>query len=302
MAFLISLPIFIIIVGGWVSRKMGFIKEADIRSLNNFAYFISLPALIASSLWSIDFLNADNLKTVQFSLLTVLAFALLLLAILRFTKLPNNAKAAIFLVAATGNTIYMGLPMAELHLGKGSLPAGALVGTIYLIMPLLISIFVIRYWHSENHKLSKELFEFIKNPLVISVAVGVGLSFLKADSIIVDGIKKTLSMLGSAASPIALFILGGFLYGKFMKKSLGLVALSSVLKIAAFPLFVIACLCAFKIGDPKVAILMASMPAAVTTFVISEKFKLDSALVGNAVLLSTALSFLVVPVAISLFR
>ena len=108
-------------------------------------------------------------------------------------------------------------------------------------------------------------------------------------------------MLGSAASPIALFILGGFLYGKFMKKNLGLVALSSFLKIAAFPLFVTAFLFAFKIGDPKAAVLMASMPVAVTTFVISEKFKLDSALVGNAVLLSTALSFLAVPIAISLF-
>lgn len=64
MAFLISLPIFLIIVGGWVSRKMGFIKEADIHSLNNFAYFISLPSLIASSLWNIDVLDANNLKTV----------------------------------------------------------------------------------------------------------------------------------------------------------------------------------------------------------------------------------------------
>jgi hypothetical protein len=302
MAFLISLPIFLIILGGWVSRKLGFIKESDIHSLNNFAYFISLPALIASSLWSIDFLKADNLKTVQFGLITIVAFSLLLLLVLRFTKLSNNTKAAIFLVAATGNTIYMGFPMVELHLGRESLPAGALIGTIYLVVPLLISIFVIRYWHNENHKLSKELIEFFKNPLIVSVIVGVGLSFIKIDSIVVDGIKKTLSILGSAASPVALFILGGFLYGKFMKKSFGLVTLSSMLKIAAFPLFVVACLYMFKIGDPKMAVLMASMPVAVTTFVISEKFKLDSALVGNTVLLSTALSFLAVPIAIGLLR
>ncbi|MDD5099281.1 MAG: hypothetical protein PHP35_02980, partial [Candidatus Colwellbacteria bacterium] len=64
MAFLISLPIFLIIIGGWVARKFEVIKEGDIRSLNNFAYFISLPALIASSLWSVNLLNAESLEAI----------------------------------------------------------------------------------------------------------------------------------------------------------------------------------------------------------------------------------------------
>ena len=303
MSFLISLPIFLIIIGGWFARKIGIMKEADIGSLNGFTYFVSLPALIASSLWSIDFMDSGNLKVVLFGLFTVIAFSLLLLIILSLTKLKNDTKAAVFLAAATGNTIYMGFPMVELHLGEGSLLGGALIGTIYLIIPLLISIFAIRYWRKYDHSLWKELIEFFKNPLIVSVIIGVGLSFVRIDNVFIDGIRKTLSMVGGTASPIALFILGGFLYGRLMKKDLKLVALSSALKIAAFPLFVAAFyLFIFKAGNPNVAVLMASMPVAVTTFVVSEKFKLDSALVGNAVLLSTALSFLVIPIAAGLFR
>jgi hypothetical protein len=302
MAFLVSLPVFLIISLGWAARKMGIIKEDNIRSLNDFAYFVSLPALIASSLWNIDFFDNGNLKIVLFGLATIMAFSLLLLFFLSLVKIANNKKAAIFLIAATGNTIYMGLPMVELHLGEGSLAAGTMIGTVYLIVPLLISIFAIRYWHDSSHKLGKELAEFFRNPLVISVAIGVGLSFVRADNILIDGVRKTFSMLGSAASPIALFILGGFLYGRLMKNKLGAVALSSALKIAVFPLFVaVAYLCVFRSGSPNVAILMASMPVAVTTFVISEKFKLDSSLVGNAVLVSTILSFLVIPVIIGIF-
>ena len=143
----------------------------------------------------------------------------------------------------------------------------------------------------------KELVEFIKNPLVISTIIGIGLSFIRIDNIIIDSIKKTLLMLGATASPIALFALGGFLHGKLVKDKMGFVMLSSILKVIIFPLFVAAIsLLVFKSGDPKTAILLSSMPVAVTAFVISEKFRLDGALVGNAILVSTILSFLIIPI------
>lgn len=104
-------------------------------------------------------------------------------------------------------------------------------------------------------------------------------------------------MLGATASPIALFALGGFLHGKLVKDKMGFVMLSSILKVIIFPLFVAAIsLLVFKSGDPKTAILLSSMPVAVTAFVISEKFRLDGALVGNAILVSTILSFLIIPI------
>ncbi len=297
MSFLVSFPIFVIIAGGWLAKKAGIIKEDGIRSLNNFTYFISLPALIAVSLWGVDFLNYHNLKTIQLGLVTILAFSALILIILSFTKLSNSKKIAVFLIAASGNTVYMGFPMVQSHLGEAFVPACTLIGITYLIVPLLISIFVIRYWHDKEHNLLKELVEFIKNPLVISTIIGIGLSFIRIDNIIIDSIKKTLLMLGATASPIALFALGGFLHGKLVKDKMGFVMLSSILKVIIFPLFVAAIsLLVFKSGDPKTAILLSSMPVAVTAFVISEKFRLDGALVGNAILVSTILSFLIIPI------
>mgnify|MGYP001619630534 CR=1 FL=1 len=302
MGIFISLPIFFIVFGGWLLRKKGIINDNDIRSLNSFAYYVSLPALIAVSLWNIDFLNGENWRIIKFSFFTIASFSLILLLLLSVIKINKDLKAAIFLTAVTGNTIYMGFPLIELSFGKGYLPAGTLIGTIYLIIPLLISIFVIRYWHNREHKLSKELAEFVKNPLIISTVAGIALSFLKIDFPAIDGFKKSLLMLGATASPVALFVLGGFLYGKFLKKDLGLVACSSILKLAAFPVFIAAVyFYLFKVSNFQVAALLASMPTAVTTFVISEKFKLNSALVGNVILASTILSFIVVPLIVYLF-
>jgi predicted permease len=59
---------------------------------------------------------------------------------------------------------------------------------------------------------------------------------------------------------------------------------------------------AISAADLRVLILLSSMPVAVTTFVIAERFNLDKALVGNTILVSTILSFIVAPLIIFLLR
>jgi hypothetical protein len=115
-------------------------------------------------------------------------------------------------------------------------------------------------------------------------------------------------MLGLTASPVALFTLGGFLYGRFLKENLNLVILASFLKMIAFPVMIflgsyyLLNFYALPAADLKVLILLSSMPVAVTTFVIAERFNLNRALVGNSILISTIFSFIVAPLVILLLR
>ncbi|MBI3638376.1 AEC family transporter [Candidatus Wolfebacteria bacterium] len=142
----------------------------------------------------------------------------------------------------------------------------------------------------------------MQNPLVISSLAGILISFLGFNQPIFLGIKKSVAMLGATASPIALFTLGAFLYGRFLKKNLAAVALSSILKMIVFPVFIfIASFYFLKTKDVKVFSLLGSMPVAVTTFVIAEKYNLNETLIGNAIILSTILSFVIAPLMIYLF-
>ena len=196
----------------------------------------------------------------------------------------------------------MGFPLVEMGFGKEYLPAAAIVGTIYLIVPLLITIFLIKYWHCRENCLSEELGGFFKNPLIIAVFIGIILSFFDFNYPLIFGVKKAITMLGLTASPVALFALGGFIYGRFLKKDLGLVFLVSLLKIAILPLFIIAgSLILFRTDSLKIIVLLSSMPVAATTFVIAEKFDLNKELVGNSILISTIVSLIVAPLIIYLF-
>ncbi len=195
----------------------------------------------------------------------------------------------------------MGFPIMASAFGAEVIALGTLAATVYLITPILAAIFIVRWWASRDHALGKQFKDFIKNPMVIEAIIGVGVSFIPKGWVGFDLVQHTLAMLGATASPVALFALGGFLYKKFLKRSVGLVVGVSAVKVIVFPLLIMGA-GAIGIGmfwDP-VLVIIAAMPAAVTTFVIAQRFDLNQTLVCNALLVSTVLSFVTIPVFMAL--
>ncbi len=301
---LISLPLFLIIFGGWLMQRSKVMQGDWVHQANSFAYNVALPALVVVSLWNINFRDASLLHLLGFSTLSLAAYLALLFIGLSMARISNDMKATLFLIAGTGNALYLGIGLVQLGFGSDHLSAGTLVASIFFIVPFVVSILVIRYWHTKNHGLVDELVEFVKNPLVISVAVGVALSFVSVIKYpLVGTVKQALNMLGATSSPVALFALGGFLYGKMLKKDLGKVILITTLKMVAFPVIVFALYrLMYGQGSAEIPVLLASMPVAVTTFVIAERFKLNTTLVGSSIVFATIMSFFVSPIVLMLFK
>lgn len=275
-----------------------------VHQANSFAYNVALPALVVVSLWSINFRDPSLLHLLGFSTLSLAAYLVLLFVGLSMVRISNDMKATIFLTAGTGNALYLGIGLVQLGFGSDHLSAGTLVASIFFIMPFVVSILVIRYWHTKNHGLVDELMEFIKNPLVISVVVGVAVSFVPvAKHPLIGTVKQALNMLGNTSSPVALFALGGFLYGKMLKKDVGKVMMITALKMVAFPLIVFMLYrLMYGQGSVEIPVLLASMPVAVTTFVVAERFNLNTTLVGSSIVFATIMSFFVSPIILMLFK
>jgi predicted permease len=299
---LISLPIFLIIFSGWFFRKVAIVDKTWVTTLNGFAYYIALPSLIVSSFLSVDFFDSNTWTLAFESITIVILFSLFVFLVLLPFKMDRGIKNAVLLGSMVGNTVFLGFPLIEINFGVGYLSQSALIGSFLLIVPILLAMVFIQHQNvSQAFSFKREFFEFIKNPLVLSVVVGVLLSLLHPDYVLFESITKTLSMLGSTASPIALFALGAFLCGK-SKNNIGILLLVSFFKLLVFPLgAILVSLYVFKQGDVKVLTLLSSMPVAVTTFVIAEKCGLDEKLIGDSILVSTILSFFVVPIIVFFF-
>ncbi len=288
----IVLPIFIIIGIGYTMRKVDLVKDEWVHVLNKFVYYVSLPALIVISFWEVNWLDKHLVYLVFMNLVFLLLFSALLLFALSSFKISNKLKASIFLSAIVGNTVYMGFPLIGAALGKESFSDMIAVATSHLVMAMVFSVLAVEFLVVKSRQAKTYLADFIKNPLVISLLVGIIFSLVKLPSAPAYFIQKPLAMLGTTASPVALFALGGFLHGKFYKSHFKAAFAASFLKLLVLPVFVLIASAVLKMNyaSSRVSFLVAAMPTAVTAFVISEKYKLDESFVANVILLSAMLS------------
>jgi len=292
---LLSLPVFLIIGAGWGFARFKVSNAVWVHILNQFAYYVALPALIIVSFWGLQFSDAATLSVLGWSVLIMTVYMALVLLVLSLTRFSLKTKGALFLIVTTGNTVYMGFPLVSAFLGKSALAHGSLVAVVYLILPLLVSIGVVKAWAHHHRSWGAHFVDFVKNPLFVSSVLGVVMSFVARSGIAWVWIHSSLSLLAATASPVALFALGSFLYKRFLRRDVLLVSVASVIKVMALPVLLVV-LGALSLGQSgALLVLLATMPVAVTTFVIAEKFSLNETLVGNALLVSTVLSFFVIP-------
>lgn len=267
-------------------------EKTWIHILNVFVYYISLPTLLLVSFWNIDWAQREILPTLGFNFLAIFIFAAFVFLALSLSRLKNQMKATVFLTVMVGNTVYIGFPMMSDAFGAENFGHVAAVATAHLVVGLILAIMMIEFWVLKSKNPKVYLNDFIKNPLIHAIVLGIGLSLIGFEGYVAELIKRPLAMLGATASPVALFALGGFMRGKFIQKNFGLTSVIVGLKILVFPLFLLLLANWFNLNAVTlgVSVLSAAVPVAVTTFVIAEQYKLDKAFVGNAILLSTAAS------------
>lgn len=300
----IVLPIFGLVIAGYYFRKVKICTDQWVHVLNQFVYYVALPAVIGISFWQINVRDPLFWSIVGSNTAIVVVYALLLFLILQlFGWKKGNLKASAFLVGMVGNTVYIGFPLLADAFGPARLPYSIAAATIHLVLGLLFSLLAVEYWVVKSKSVRTYIIEFFKNPFFISLAAGLALSWLNFKGPVAETIQKPIYMLGSTASPLALFALGGFLHGKFIRHNLSRAVWLSLVKLLVFPIFVwlVAIIFGFPRDFAAISVAVASMPSAVTAFVIAEKYHLDNDLVANSILLSTAASLITISIFLSRF-
>ena len=66
--FFITVPIFLLILVGYVLRRFKVLSEGNTHILNQFVYRVSLPAAILSAFWGISWAKPEVLQILFFKL------------------------------------------------------------------------------------------------------------------------------------------------------------------------------------------------------------------------------------------
>lgn len=284
------LPVFLMMAAGYLARELRVLERGDVGKMNRVAFRVFLPCLLFYNVYRSDLSSAVNGALIAYAVGGVLAvFAVAYTAVVRFEPL-NERRGVLIQGIFRSNYVILGLPIAQALLSEGDL--GPVSVLIAIVVPLfnVLAVFVLERFRGGSVKPGEVLLQMLKNPLVISSALGILALVLglKLPSVL----EKTVSGLGAVATPLQLFLLGAFFrfegLGRYAKALTAVTGVKLVVTPAVF--LSLAAALGFR-GAEFVALLgIFASPTAVNSFTMAQQMGGDAELAGDIVVSTSVFS------------
>ncbi len=295
-----ALPVFALILTGFLCGRFGAFDRHATDSLNRFAIYLALPALMFLAMSKI---TLEQVGQVGFALAFCggIAAAFALGFGLSRWRGRRVASASIEgLDAGYSNVGFMGIPLCLLVFGPGSLPM-AVIATLFTACVLFL--FAIVLVEADLHRgasvgrtVRKVLLSLLRNPLLLAPAAGLGAGLTGLALPI--PVERFASLLGGAASPVALVCIGLFL-GQERVTGRDAVSIGALvgLKLVVQP-GVTALLALYLFNMPPLwshsAVLLSALPIGSGPFTIAKLYGLEAGATSGAILVSHLVSVVTV--------
>lgn len=298
-AFNAVLPLFLIILAGLLFSRTRAASSYWIDVLNKYALWIGFPALVINSLSQLDIEGGPIVRLILFNSAFIVACILMAYPVSRLLKLSNLRRRTLFLIFAFGNVAYLGMPVLQNMMGDEILPVAAILSSVYVFWLLTLALVLVEV-HAEEGQLhlAKLSVSLVKNPLLISVLVGI--LILAFNIRLPVALAKTISMFSASVTPIVLFSLGIFM-GYQSRGTLHDWAFTGVFLLITMILFPALFYVAIRNSNMpsdyiKASILDAAMPLGLTPYALSQQYHLDTPFAARTVVLATLSSVVILPV------
>lgn len=301
----IVLPVFSVIVLGWLLRRWGLIDALFLKQTNRLVFYVCLPLLLFYKIGTADFSANFNgsLVVASIAAVTLAFFASYGYSVIR--HYPKNARGVFSQGSFRGNIAYVGLAIALNAYGETGLTrAGILMG--FLVPFLNFYAIVALLWphrgDGEQRGAGFWLRQVALNPLILASFVGIAWSFFDLPVPLV--LERSLMIATGMTLPLALLAIGGGFSLERLRGDLGRAMLASSVKTVCLP--ILAGLLLIVMGvrgmDLGIGVLIAGTPAATANYIMADQLKGDAELAGTIVMLSTLLSAVTYTVALLILR
>lgn len=295
-----ALPIFaLILVGFLCGRGTMFTREAT-DSINRFAVYLALPALIFTTMARITPAEIGQLGFAAAFAGGIAATFALAYGLARRRGAARADASIEGLDAGYSNVGFMGIPLCLLVFGPEGLPA-AVIATLFTACVLFLTAIVLvefdlRAGVDRRGTVRRVLVSLLRNPLFLApiAGLGVGLTGLSLPL----PLETAAKLLGGAASPCALICIGLFLAQESTVAGDGrVIALLVLLKLVLQP--AVTALLVFGVFDvpplwARAAVLLSALPIGSGPFTIAKLYGLQAGVTSGAILVSHVLSVLTV--------
>ncbi|MGB3176358.1 MAG: AEC family transporter [Albidovulum sp.] len=293
--FLKTLPFFALIGLGWWAGRIRFFPEVATEWLTRFVFYFALSAMLFRFAANLSVAELFNAQFVLAYLTGCTVVYLLVTLVARMRGLPVSEAAIEAQCAVIGNTGFLGVPMLVLLLGPGA--AGPVLMMLAIDLVVFSSLITLIITASREGQLSVGIVRvlvlgLLKNPMIVSMVAGLLWSVFRWP--VPAPVDEFLAMLGAAATPCALFVIGASLATKTAERASVALWLSFA-KLVLHPAAV--AIAALRVFDVEpfaagVMIAAASLPVAGNVYMLARHYGVAPQRVSASILISTAVSII----------
>jgi hypothetical protein len=282
-------PILFLMGAGFLSRRMGVLKLGDERVLSAYLYYFALPALFFVNLAEAEFTQ----ETLTFMLAGILPIFIVMAVYTFLYSVLHIPRRIFYLLALStifGSLAFFGLPFVTFAYPTEGERLGTLSSAFIAIVSVTMSLILFEAyrleestkWEGVKHVAKK----LARNPLIISILLGIALSFVGLD--MPPPIGDPLHMLGSTTFVVAIFMLGVFLHGRRYAK-IGDALKLSLLRMLFLPAVALLTVRLFGLSgvEGSILVIMHGTPLAISMIVLSERYDFYKETIASLILLSS---------------
>jgi predicted permease len=299
-----ALPVFALILAGWLAGRKGLLGPSGSDVLNRFVIYLALPALLFRAMSQARLADLAHAGyVISFAGGIAAAFAIALFAN-RGKGTPLSDVSIEALANSYANAGFMGVPLCLVLFGEQALPAAVLAILLTACVLFGVSIALIEFDRQHGQHpgatVAKVARALVRNPLLIAPVLG--LAWSGTGSPLPDAVDQFMVLLGAAASPSALIAIGLFLAQSQPGEKSG-----SVTRVVAAKLLVqpgVTALLAFYVFTmPPIwawtAVLLSALPIGTGPFILAQLYARNARTASQAILVSTVASVLTISLLIA---
>lgn len=288
-----TLPVFAVMVLGWLLKRAGFLTEAFTRVADRLVFKVALPCMLFLDIAEMDPSQLLDGRFVVFGFVVTL---ISILAIWGLTKLlmKNRAQVGAFVQGAyRSSAAVLGVALITNVYGDAGYGPLMILASVPLYNLFAVMILVLEAdggGRLDKARLKSVGLNLIKNPILIGIFLGFPFALWQLHIPAVAG--KTLNLLADLATPLALLAIGAaFVWDDALKKARPTV-LAAVIKLVILPAVFLPAAVALGFRDAQLMaiLIMLGSPSTPSGYIMAKQMGNDGVLANGIVVLTTLLA------------
>jgi predicted permease len=264
-----------------------------VKACNSLNFKVTLPVLLFKDISRASIQQQWNTKLVLFCAGATVISIVLIWILVRLLVKDRTITGALVQASFRSSAAVLGVAFIQNIYGDAGMAPIMIIGCVplYNIFSVIILTFESNgTFSNQNSKIKDSLTGILKNPIIISIAIGliVSLSHLHFPPIV----DKTVDSIANLATPLALLAMGAGFEGKKALAKIKPTIAGTLVKLLVLPgvFLPIAAFMGFRDAEMMAILIMLAGPTTVSCYIMAQNMDNDGVLTSSIVAATTLLS------------